>query len=501
MITVGDTFIPLIEHEVRRQCIETKCPYVLIEGPRGTGKTFAILCYLLRLALEWPGIRILICRSSRSRLTQSVMVTLEKLVFPAFGMATPGAAGRDNRSEYVLPNGSVLVLAGMDDQQRTTSAEYAVVYVSEGIEIAERDDVQALSGALRLVVDRVNDDGTVERFVGHHIVIDCNPGSPHHWLNAAAEPMPKGFGIVRTPEDYDRIVEHNAKPTKPGFWKRMFTRHQCNPAYWDAEQWGYTPEGSAYVEGVLSNLSGHLRRRWLDGDWVAAEGTVYPEFDEERHVVDAFEVPDDWPQYVGIDPGYDHPCAILWFAISPNETLYVVDELYLGGKGVDVLSEMIHARNANRTVRRYFGDPQHAFNETAQSPVSIAGQFARNKIHVDPWPRSIDVEAMVSEVRTRLNADLLKVFRTCPHTIGEFQSWRYKRMADGSVPKGDDAFEDANNHAMDVVKGVNALCLKYGSAGVEAVQTSRVQVRRSKRAKDERMTDLDRLLQMRGVSR
>src|SRR5687768_1809715 len=77
-------------------------------------------------------------------------------------------------------------------------------------------------------------------------------------------------------------------------------------------------------------------------------------------------------------------------------------------------------------------------------------------VSFSPWPRSTDVESMVNAVRERLNDVKLKVFNTCTNTIREFQSWAYERTAKGELPPGDDAFVDADNHAMDVIKGIVA---------------------------------------------
>jgi hypothetical protein len=121
-------------------------------------------------------------------------------------------------------------------------------------------------------------------------------------------------------------------------------------------------------------------------------------------------------------------------------------------------------------------DPQHAFSKTAQAATPIATQFKEaTGIGMSPWPRSTDKQAMVERVRERLIhrdpesrelAPRIKVFRSCANTIAEFQSWRFKRTSKGAPPAGDDAYEDANNHACDVVCGMVALNLKHERGGV-----------------------------------
>jgi hypothetical protein len=87
-----------------------------------------------------------------------------------------------------------------------------------------------------------------------------------------------------------------------------------------------------------------------------------------------------------------------------------------------------------------------------------------------PWPRTGgNEESMVNAVRERLTADRLKVFAPCANTIREFQSWSYKRTAAGELPAGEDKFEDRDNHAMDVCKGVVATHPKYDRGTIRVV--------------------------------
>src|SRR5687767_12938478 len=129
-ILLSDNYLPLVDWRV-------KDGFVLVEGRRGTGKTRAILSTLLLRALAYPGSRWLLARSTRTRLTESVLVTLEEQVFPSFGMSVPGGAGRENRHAYHLPNGSQLIPIGLDDYQRSQSVETAGIYVAEAVEIGK----------------------------------------------------------------------------------------------------------------------------------------------------------------------------------------------------------------------------------------------------------------------------------------------------------------------------------------------------------------------------
>lgn len=431
---------------------------ILIEGPGGTGKTTGILAAIHRDAWLYPNSRQLICRQTRVSMTESVLKTWEQAILGDNHPAYSGTASRANRHSYDFPNDSTVVVGGLDNPTRLFSTEWDRVYVAEAIEIS-LDDWESLGRAMRNY-----------KMPFHQRVADTNPGAPGHWLNKRADAIPEQLRTVASRADYDRLQEFNNKKLERRM-RRLVSKHQDNPAYWNWPAWGWTKRGDEYVNGELASMSAHRRARLLEGRWVSAEGGVFPEFSETRHVVQPFNVPAHWPQFVGVDPGFDHPCAILWFTVSPNDTIYIIDELYRGGLSVAEHARDIHARNIGRTIRRYFGDPQHAFSQTAQATVTIAQQFAKCGISLAPWPRTgVSAEAMVDRVRRRLQGDQLKVFSTCDNTISEFQTWRYKRTAKGELPTGDDQFEDANNHAMDVVKGVVTAGISFDQKGIIAKQ-------------------------------
>jgi hypothetical protein len=395
-------------------------------------------------ALKHRKSRWLLVRSTRTRLSQTVLVTLEEQVFPLFGIVPP-SGGRENRQEYKLPNGSALIPMALDDPQRTQSAEVSGIYVAEGVELGKADDVLSLAGAMRLVgVDY------------YQCLVDANPGPPGHWLNQIAEPAGDDLRAPKTLDEYRKLLAFNAAKAPPGRWKRIITTHYDNPGYFDAARWQWTEQGKTYLE-TLNALQGYLRARWLEGRWVAAEGSVFgADFVDARNVCEPFDVPPDWPWWVHLDPGYDHPCAIAWFTMSPNGTIYVADLRYQSGQTIAEHAEWIKGRLAGRNVQAMRLDPRHGFSRTAQSPKTIAEQFREHGLTFYPWPRKSgeQVQALVNATRGLLRDGRLKFFRgVTDSAIAEMQSWSYKRTAAGALVAGDDAFVDAQNDFIDGLLG------------------------------------------------
>ncbi len=425
---------------------------VLVEGPRGSGKTSARLRQIIGFCRRWPGSRHLLCRKTRESMTDSTLVTMDRLLA---GHPESGRVDRKNRHNYEL-FGSEVVCMGLDNP-KTYGTEWDTVTMDEAIE-SSLDEWESLGAVMRH-----------GKMPFQQRVALTNPGHPGHWLNVRAHPCPDALRDITGKADYLRLDAFNAGPQ--GRMRRLISVIQDNPAYWDLDAWQYTKFGESYVLGELAQLTGHRRARFFQGHWVSAQGTVFPEFmvgGPDSNVIEPFPIPSDWGWYVGWDPGYDHPTAIIWIAVSPMGDYYVADEIYEGGKSVAQHVETIQRKLAGRTVRRWFGDPHEFFSTRAQGKsCAMQARDAGLGSAFMPWANQNKI-AMVNQHRELLlnvgrgDHPALYVFRNCASTIMEYQTWAYKRKADGTMPDGDDAFVDSNNHALDVLVGMTCTQqLKY----------------------------------------
>lgn len=451
--------------------------FILCEGRRGTAKTASILKCLTMRAFKWPGTRYLIARSTRARLSESVITTFDNHVLPSFGLKAP-VASASHRTGYDFPTiqgkRSRFIFMALDDPGRSQSVEADGAYISEAVELDSQDQAATLTAAIRPRVEaaKVGKDLPSDPFPGlvRQVILDCNPGAPGHWLNKVAEPADDDLRCINTAEDYARVVAFNQQPSVGG-WKRIITSLPDNPGYWDKAAWAPTAACDRYLNG-LSSMSPFMRARWLQGLWAAAEGVVFPEFSEVIHVVDDFTPPSDWPFVVGYDPGYDHPTGCPWICFAPNGDIFITDEIYEGGQSVHHHCETISRKNAGRTVRRYYGDPHEMFSTRAQNTKSCAAQALERGLRFIPWANQ-GKTAMVNAFRQLLintvrgEGRKVYIMRRCVNTIMELQSWAFKRNSDGTRRDGDDAYEDKNNHLIDGIVGILALGLQYEGGGIE----------------------------------
>lgn len=421
------------------------------------------------MAMGNPGARILWVRETRTSLSESVLQTFEDWVLMGRVKEWFGNVNRVNRASYDYANGSKIVLGGLDQAERLYSTEWDIVVVFEAIETAA-DNVERFARGLsgRGIPLRRLDGSPVlwpdgSPIYRRQLIMETNPGAPGHWLNQQATVTPD-FGSVDKPENRRGIDEWNRRRpmvtlddapdiTTAAPIHRLLSRHCDNPRWFDGKDW--TADGRSLLTS-LATMTGHRRARLFEGLWVAAEGTVFgAEFLVSRNVVPDFPIPPEWPMWVLIDPGYDHPCAITWATVSPNGRRYTTDEIYTRQSSITEVAAMIHEKNAGRLITEYLLDPRHGFRRTQESPVTIAEQYAKEGIKCKPYPRAAGsgIDASVNAHRKALTTGMFVVFASCANAIMEHQTWSYKRTAAGDVPAGDDAYEDRNNHILDETMG------------------------------------------------
>lgn len=250
---------------------------LLIEGPAGTGKTRICLTKLHLCLAKYPRSRWLLARKTRVSLTESALVEYEKTVLVGVAAAIAYGAGRASRQRYTYPNGSELVVGGLDKASRIMSTQYDGIYVPEATELTE-DDWESLTTRNRNNV-----------MPYQQMIADCNPGPPTHWLNQRA----------------NRGVMH-----------RLYSRHADNPSV--------TPQYLARLQA----LTGVRRKRLYEGVWAAAEGLVYDAYDAATHLIDRFSIPAEWRRFRVIDFGYTNPFVCQWWAQDNDGRLYRYRELY-----------------------------------------------------------------------------------------------------------------------------------------------------------------------------
>ena len=153
--------------------------------------------------------------------------------------------------------------------------------------------------------------------------------------------------LAQQPEFWQKKLPwilHTGNPTgqSVGYFRKHYVKARAEFAI---EKVGgfrrqYVPSKAADNKSV--NLEAHAERladigdpelaRALDtGDWDAITGNYFSTWDEDRHVIKPFKIPDFWLRFRTFDYGSYEPWACIWWAVSPGVTIHqgTIHERYL----------------------------------------------------------------------------------------------------------------------------------------------------------------------------
>jgi len=102
------------------------------------------------------------------------------------------------------------------------------------------------------------------------------------------------------------------------------------------------PEFVRQYEATLRNMKPHFRQALLEANWYVVAGAYFSDvWDPNIHVCRPFKIPEDWPQFRSLDWGYKQPGVCYWFAMDPDDNLYVHREFTFRGKTATEVAEEI----------------------------------------------------------------------------------------------------------------------------------------------------------------
>lgn len=138
---------------------------------------------------------------------------------------------------------------------------------------------------------------------GSHVIADTNPDAPTHWLKT------------------DYIDNENPDNKTLVFTFTMDDNTFLAPDYVKQKK-AQTPTGMFYNREIL-------------GLWVSADGLVYQDFDEDRMVIPASQIPNDLHVYCGVDWGFEHKGVITVWGDDSKGNVYLLHEYTSQFKFID----------------------------------------------------------------------------------------------------------------------------------------------------------------------
>jgi hypothetical protein len=234
----------------------------------------------------------------------------------------------------------------------------------------------------------------------------------------------------------------------------IFLNPKKDPEIWyEFMEWAdnpYLDKGEiAAIEGGLDEAALQTRRY---GKFAAAEGLVYPEFDESIHVIEPFPIPKEWQDNISIDPGLNNPLSAHWYAVDFDDNVYVVYEHFAAGRDVDYHAEEIKRicnllgwkRDRRGRVNALIDSA--AKQRTLSGVKSVCELFYERNILVNP---NVDKNLFsgIARVKSYLKQDNglpnLYVFSCCTELIKELKGYYW---GSGDAPK------KVDDHALDEMR-------------------------------------------------
>lgn len=264
-------------------------------GAKGGGKSWAVRIKAILLSGRYPGIKILIVRETYKELFSNhinEMITMLKDM----------AKFRESQMKFTFINGSTIDFGYCScdrDLRKYQGVEYDVIFFDEAGNLTEHM-MKTIAANLRGAND-----------FPKRVYYTFNPGGRGHaYLKRIF--VDKVYLEGEDPEEYEFIQ----------------AKVQDNPALMKKDP--------NYIK-QLQALPPKQRAALLEGRWDVYSGQFFEDFVNNpkhykdrtyTHVIEPFEIPNNWEIYRSYDFGYNKPFSCGWYAIDPDGCMYRIHRLY-----------------------------------------------------------------------------------------------------------------------------------------------------------------------------
>ena len=206
---------------------------------------------------------------------------------------------------------------------------------------------------------------------------------------------------------------------------------------------------------LLSVYSPAEREMRSKGIPVFGSGLIYPVVEDDI-ICEDFDLPRHYPVLAAVDFGFDHPTAIVWVALDPdNDVIYVYDEYRRSKETPITHAAVLNARTPSIPV----AFPHDGLQHDKGSGIQLAQQYRDLGVYMLPAHFSNppadgkltgnnSVEAGISILLQRFETDRLKIFSSCTETMEEMRL--YHRKNGKVVPIKDDLLSALRYAALSV---------------------------------------------------
>lgn len=388
-------------HEGQLDVATNASRFKVLAAGRRFGKSTLSLALAVKHCLDNSGVKAWIVCPTFQQSKDIYWRSIEKVPFWTNLLISQGLRIKKNDSELLLefPNKSLLQLKGSD-----------------------REDTLRGSGLSFVILD------------------EASSMKPNVWVEIIQPSLIDSGGkalFISSPKGFDWFYE-------------LWMKGQRGDKDW--KSWRYT----SYENPLLDKHYLDQAKKDSDEDVFASEylaefrrfsGLVYKDFDRSKHVVDQIELKDGWTYYRAIDFGFVNASAVLFAAISDKGELYIYDEIYQAGLKTPDLASLISQKSGGRFFSNTVADSAQIsdIEELKRYGFGIMPIQKRSGAANESW-----TEFRIRKVAEKLRNNTLKIFKSCPNLIFEFENYRYHVSRDETQQIREIPLK-LNDHALDAL--------------------------------------------------
>lgn len=249
---------------------------------------------------------------------------------------------------------------------------------------------------------------------GAKYFMNLNPGSPLHWFKTEVidQAKQKGALVIKFTMDDNHSLDFEAK------------------------------------NRLQSMFTGVFKKRYIDGEFVLAEGLVYDAFDVNTMTFSTINEP-IIETLIGADYGTQNSTVFLLLGIGRSKKVYVLDEYYHSGR----------ESGRQKSPSEYSIDFQHFFQRHQKTYRTIGRAYVDSaathfiaQLYKDNVRGVVKAKKNVIEgiaaVQNLIAQNRLHIHRNCKNTIKEMQSYSWLDGQEDQVVKENDGCVDALRYAI-----------------------------------------------------
>ena len=298
---------------------------ILYGGARGGGKTDAGIVWLLK-GTDDPNYTGLCIRRNHTDLRQWIDRARELY---------PNAKVSGKPTIFQFPSGAKIYTGHLKDQEAYSQFqgwEVQKLLIEEAGQIPDEENYLKLLSSCRSTMG-----------LKPQVFLTANPGGVgHQWLK-------RRFKI----SDTDPNIAFK-DPVSGRYRIYIPATIDDNPTLMNAD-----PEYVKYLE----SLPEPMRSAWRLGDWDIFAGQYFKDWNPGVHIQSVDEAKtlgygkDFNNHFIGIDWGFRAPTAVVFIEVTPDNKIFVYDEIYVKEKHPTEIGELINAKCQGKNINQSLIDP------------------------------------------------------------------------------------------------------------------------------------------------